>query len=180
MADKLEAINAKFKGDKVVGLKSSDCRHYMCDMLKALYYCHNIIKVIHRDIKPENIMINHNEEAVLIDFGVCFLVDQQINDEIKGINIGTFNYYSPEMWLKKVDENNNPIALRGENSDLWALGITFFKILTGVFPFKGTTILKLKESILNDPIDFSMIKNPAARSCIEHILQKEPEKRATL
>ena len=105
-------------------------------------------------------MINHNEEAVLIDFGVCFLVDQQINDEIKGINIGTFNYYSPEMWLKKVDENNNPIAIRGENTDLWALGITFFKILTGVFPFKGTTVLKLKESILNDPIDFNLIKNP--------------------
>ena len=49
-------------------------------MLKALHYCHNVTKVIHRDIKPENIMINHNEEAVLIDFGVSFMVDQQEDD----------------------------------------------------------------------------------------------------
>jgi serine/threonine protein kinase len=47
----------------------------MRDMLKALYYCHKVIKVIHRDIKPENIMLNHNKEAILIDFGVSFLVD---------------------------------------------------------------------------------------------------------
>jgi len=32
----------------------------MIDILKAIHYCHNVIKVIHRDIKPENIMINHN------------------------------------------------------------------------------------------------------------------------
>lgn len=170
LADKLEAVNSKFKGDKVIGLKSNDTRLYMCDMLKALYYCHNIIKVIHRDIKPENIMINHNEEAVLIDFGVCFLVDQQLNDEIKGINIGTFFFYSPEMWAKKLGEDGNPIPVKGELQDLWALGITFYKILTGVFPFKGNSVLKLKESILNDPIDFSLIKNQAARACIEHIL----------
>lgn len=152
----------------------------MCDMLKALYYCHNIIKVIHRDIKPENIMINHNEEAVLIDFGVCYLVDQQLNDEISGANIGTFNYYSPEMWEKKVDEHNNPISIKGELTDLWALGITFYKILTGKFPFSGTTVLKLKESILNDKIDFSLIKNGKARECLINILQKEVTKRAQL
>jgi non-specific serine/threonine protein kinase len=131
LADKLDAINSKFNGEKTVGLKTSDARMYLCDMLKALHYCHNIIKVIHRDIKPENIMINHNEEAVLIDFGVCFLVDQQLNDEITGANIGTFNYYSPEMWEKRVDENNNPVSIKGEMTDLWALGITFYKILTG-------------------------------------------------
>ena len=57
------------------GLKEQEGRLYFIDMLKALYYCHNIIKVIHRDIKPDNIMINHNNEAVLIDFGVSSLLD---------------------------------------------------------------------------------------------------------
>jgi len=55
----------------------NDVRLYMIDMLKALHYCHKVIKVIHRDIKPDNIMINHNKEAVLIDFGVSALVDKQ-------------------------------------------------------------------------------------------------------
>jgi non-specific serine/threonine protein kinase len=44
-------------------------------MLKALKYCHEVAKVVHRDIKPDNIMINHNNEAVLIDFGVSETVD---------------------------------------------------------------------------------------------------------
>jgi serine/threonine protein kinase len=176
----LDALNQKFKGEKNIGLKTNVVRNYLRDMLKALYYCHNIIKVIHRDIKPENIMINHNEEAVLIDFGVCFLVDQQLNDNISGANIGTFYYYSPEMWEKKLDDNNNPISIKGELTDLWALGITFYRILTGKFPFTGTTVLKLKESIINDKIDFSLIKNDNARKFFIHILQKDVTKRATL
>jgi serine/threonine protein kinase len=44
-------------------------------MLKALYYCHKVVNVIHRDIKPDNIMINYNNEAVLIDFGVSAIVE---------------------------------------------------------------------------------------------------------
>ena len=52
------------------------------DMLKALYYCHETVKVIHRDIKPDNIMINHNNEAILIDFGVSALFDQQEDDSL--------------------------------------------------------------------------------------------------
>lgn len=51
-------------------------------MLKALYYCHETVKVIHRDIKPDNIMINHNNEAILIDFGVSALFDQQEDDSL--------------------------------------------------------------------------------------------------
>ena len=44
-------------------------------MLKALYYIHKVVKIIHRDIKPDNIMINHNGEAVLIDFGVSAIIE---------------------------------------------------------------------------------------------------------
>jgi serine/threonine protein kinase len=62
---------------KYRGLKNKICRLYLIDLLKALYYCHNTVKVIHRDIKPDNIMINHNNEAVLIDFGVSALVENK-------------------------------------------------------------------------------------------------------
>jgi len=55
-------------------------------MVRALHYCHKVIKVIHRDIKPDNIMINCNEEAVLIDFGISALVED--NDRLKNV-IGT-------------------------------------------------------------------------------------------
>lgn len=84
------------------------------------------------------------------------------------------------MWEKKLDEHNNPISIKGELTDLWALGITFYRILTGKFPFTGTTVLKLKDSIINDKIDFSLINNENARKFLIHILQKDVTKRATL
>ena len=61
---------------KTVGLKCSKVKDYIFDMIKALQYCHKVIGVIHRDIKPDNIMINHNDEAVLIDFGVSALIEE--------------------------------------------------------------------------------------------------------
>jgi non-specific serine/threonine protein kinase len=65
-------------------------------MLKALYYCHYIVKVIHRDIKPDNIMINHNNEAVLIDFGIS----QNIFDGNQSCmeNRGSKLYFAPEIF----------------------------------------------------------------------------------
>jgi len=68
---------------KYRGLKNKIVRLYLIDLLKALYYCHNIVKVIHRDIKPDNIMINHNNEAVLIDFGVSALIENKQEDPTK-------------------------------------------------------------------------------------------------
>ena len=79
------------------GLKQADCRLYLIDMLKALYYCHKTIQVIHRDIKPDNIMINHNNDAVLIDFGVSALVDKEEDDNME-TNMGTYIFYAPEMF----------------------------------------------------------------------------------
>lgn len=85
LGDRVTAINETQKANcletgttyKPIGLKPKDARTYFVEMLKALYYCHKEVKVIHRDIKPDNVMINHNNEAVLIDFGVSALFDQQ-------------------------------------------------------------------------------------------------------
>ena len=85
IGDKLKALNKQYEQKciseglpvKKIGIKLKDVRTYFIDMLKALHYCHKIVKVIHRDIKPDNIMINHNNEAVLIDFGVSALFGDQ-------------------------------------------------------------------------------------------------------
>ena len=61
------------------GITEWKARFYFIDMLRAIYYCHNVANVIHRDIKPDNVMINHNNEAVLIDFGVSALLDDTSN-----------------------------------------------------------------------------------------------------
>ena len=100
------------------------CRLYFIDMIKALWYCHYVIKVIHRDIKPDNIMINHYDEAVLIDFGVSAIFENE-DTEMKN-NIGSYVFFAPEMFQK-----SNGIKIRGEKTDIWALGVTLFYMLTG-------------------------------------------------
>lgn len=128
---KFEESNKRFKQRQeydqmqYVGLNEKHCRYYFIDMLRALHYCHKIIKVIHRDIKPDNIMINHNNEAVLIDFGVSALFDGQENDEI-GTTMGSFNFFAPEMIKRKKGT-----GFRGEQTDIWALGITLFYLICG-------------------------------------------------
>ena len=145
-------------------------------MLKALYYCHKIIKVIHRDIKPDNIMINHNNEAVLIDFGVSALVENQQDDELKN-NMGSYMFFAPEMFERKTKS----IKVRGERTDIWALGITLYYLLCGRYPFEeAKNPLHLKELITQHDINYSFIKRPAARELLERMLDKNPDRRATI
>jgi non-specific serine/threonine protein kinase len=82
-------------------------------MLKALFYCHKVVKVIHRDIKPDNIMINHNQEAVLIDFGVSFIMIKDTEKDPATANIqGSKLYFAPELLYD--NEERNKIQINGE------------------------------------------------------------------
>ena len=115
------------------GLNEQDARLYFIDMIKALEYCHNTIKVIHRDIKPENIMINHNNEAVLIDFGVSAIVEHQENDDELTSKMGSYMFFAPEMF----ESSTSTKKVRGRKTDLWALGITLYYMLCGQYPYES-------------------------------------------
>ena len=63
----------------------------------ALHYCHKTAKIIHRDIKPDNIMLNHKNQAVLIDFGISAIVEKP-EDVIMETSKGSYYIYAPEMF----------------------------------------------------------------------------------
>lgn len=167
--------NNRLQDIKRVGLTQNVVRLYFIDMLKALYYCHKVTKVIHRDIKPDNIGINHNGEAILIDFGVSAEFENE--DDTMESNMGSYMFFAPEMFQR----SNKEIKIRGEKTDLWALGITIYYLLTGRFHCEdATNPIHLKELICEREINFDLIKHERSKKLLQQMLMKDPEKRIEL
>ena len=98
------------------------------DVGRALDYAHNL-GFIHRDIKPENILFREDGSAVLSDFGIARLVDNNPTITRFGTIVGTPQYMRPEQASgRKLDGR----------SDLYSLGVVFYRMLTGDVPYRRT------------------------------------------
>ena len=72
-------------------------------------------------------------------------------------------FFAPEMFLR----SEQSIKVRGEKTDIWALGVTFYYLLTGKYPCEDAmNPLHLKTLIVEREINFSLIKNDEAREVI--------------
>ena len=70
---------------------------------------------------------------------------------------------------------------RGEMTDIWALGVTIYYMLSGQYPCEDAiSPLQLRDYIIERPINFDLIKHDEARNLLQTILEKNPDKRATL
>ena len=97
-------------------------------IVSGIAYMHSR-KIAHRDIKLENILIDSNSQIKIIDLG--FSVDFSKNiSEMKKF-CGTPNYMSPEIVTQRA-KLYDPCLV-----DVWALGVLFYKLLFGKYPFQG-------------------------------------------
>jgi eukaryotic-like serine/threonine-protein kinase len=132
-----------------------------CSVCEALDYLH-ANGVVHRDLKPENIMVGPGDRIKLIDFGIARKAGARRLTFGKLSNImGTAEYIAPEQVKGK----------RGDaRSDLYALGVILFEMLTGSAPFSGPNPLAVMNSRLkSDPVRLRDA-NPALSSELEAIL----------
>jgi len=108
--------------------------------IRALEYAHQR-GIIHRDIKPGNLLLSKSGETKLGDFGASF--QQRLEDhttQIKGI--GSPAYMSPEqLRLEPLDQQ----------TDIYSLGVTMFRLLTGRLPYEAGSHVALTYAILNTP-----------------------------
>jgi eukaryotic-like serine/threonine-protein kinase len=96
----------------------------------ALYAAH-AVGVIHRDLKPQNIMRDLNARTLVMDFGLARSVESDGMTNT-GALVGTMEYMSPEQAVgKELDQR----------SDIFALGLVFFELLTGNTPYKADTAI---------------------------------------
>lgn len=100
------------------------------ELLSAVEFAHNK-GIVHRDIKPDNIMLTRAGKVKVLDFGIARAVAETFDDIATTTSIlGTAAYFSPEQAQgQKVDIR----------TDLYAIGIVLFEMLTGKVPFTGDT-----------------------------------------
>ena len=112
----------------------------ICD---ALDYMHKH-GVVHRDLKPENIMVDGDDRIKLIDFGIAMKEDaRRLTFVNLSSTLGTPDYISPEQVKGQRGD---------QRSDIYALGVMLYEMLTGETPFSGPNPLAvMNERVLHDP-----------------------------
>lgn len=117
------------------GLSMSDATRYILQVAEALKYIHKQ-NIAHLDIKPSNIMLNGNDEIVLIDFGVSKQYDLT-GGQTSVSPVGCSSGYAP---LEQYDPNG--VKDFSPQTDIYSLGATYFKLLTGITPLNAFRITK--------------------------------------
>lgn len=135
-------------------------------IISAIKYCYEM-KIAHRDIKAANVLFDCNGRVKVSDFGLSgFINHGSFTNEHKG----TLSYLAPEVCQRGFFD---PFK-----SDIWSLGVLFYRMFTSNFPFEGKSKDELRENIINGfypeiltgsmlkPIRRMLIVNPDERISI--------------
>lgn len=141
-------------------------------VLEVLAYIHSQ-GVAHRDLKPENIMVSPDDRVKLIDFGIAASAGARRLTFAKLSQVmGTPDYISPEMVRGK----------RGDaRSDLYAVGVMLYEMLTGKVPFTGPNpFVIMNDRLLNNPVpprELDPEISPPLQEIIYRALERNPKNR---
>jgi len=146
-------------------------------MLETLSYIHSK-SIVHRDIKPENfVFASHapNAPMILIDFGCALKVDMKTEYKDR---VGTPYYLSPESAAKRSSRTGEILC----KSDLWAVGVIAYIMMTGQTPFKGRRHADILAEILTKPVRFpkSVKLSSSYKEFVRAVLKKPPARRVTV
>lgn len=144
----------------------------MVGICEALDHVHTQ-GVAHRDLKPENIMVSDGDEIHLIDFGIAASAGaRRLTFAHFSQSMGTPDYISPEQVRGK----------RGDaRSDIYALGVMLYEMLTGVVPFTGANpFAVMNDRLLNQPVPPKELEpsiTPQLQETVYRAMEREPKNR---
>jgi TolB-like protein/Tfp pilus assembly protein PilF len=162
-----ETLRARLKRDG--SLPVSECLEIARQIAEGLQAAH-AAGVVHRDLKPGNVMLLPDGTVRILDFGLAKARDHSLSET--GEHFGTVSYMSPEQVRgDKVDGR----------TDLWALGVLMYEMLTGRKPFNGDEEVAVALAILHDepplPSTYRSEISAALESFVLRLLRKDPARR---
>ncbi len=132
----------------------------------ALAYAH-ARGVIHRDVKPVNVLMDVNRRAVLSDFGIAKVLASSAAVSRSGAGVGTPEYMSPEQCRG---------GLVDTRTDIYALGVMLYEMLTGHTPFEADNYTALAHSHIYEPAPPPTRYNPRISPAVQAVVMKALEK----
>ena len=179
--DNLKKIIKSYGGS----LNENIIRNYLKQILRALDFLHNKLKVAHRDIKCSNILLDKNGIIKLIDFGCSGIIEKQNKENEKDINNKNQDINKPFHGFKGSWPWSAPEVLKSQNygtkCDIWSLGCAIIE-MGGLEPWNSTLngfyqyidIVGKSKEIPEIPKQFSY----ELKDLVLHCLEKDPDKRA--
>ena len=132
----------------------------------ALDYAHRQ-GIVHRDIKPSNILLTHDGQPLLADFGLAKPTHSESRLTGGGLMLGTPDYMAPEQ-IKGASVDGR--------IDIYALGVIIFEMLTGQHPYAGETSASVIVKHITEPIPPPSKVNPAIHPALDEVVVKATAK----
>ena len=149
-------------------LSNEEAVRIMGQILLAMRLAH-AKGIVHRDLKPQNILLTPDGTAKVTDFGIAVAFAETSLTQTNSM-LGSVHYLSPEQ-------------ARGSKatvqSDIYAMGIIFFEMLTGHIPYDGDSAVTIALQHFQKPLPSVIAENPSVPQALENVVIKATAKKLT-
>ncbi|XP_069557087.1 serine/threonine-protein kinase SIK3 homolog isoform X3 [Brachyistius frenatus] len=149
-------------------MAEKDARKKFKQIVAAVHFCH-CRNIVHRDLKAENLLLDHNLNIKIADFGFSNLFSR---GQLLKTWCGSPPYAAPELFEGKEYD--------GPKVDIWSLGVVLYVLVCGALPFDGSTLQHLRARVLSGKFRIPFFMSTDCEYLIRHMLVLEPSRRLSM